>query len=131
MLHGETSKQRFESAETLLNWAFANFALCPLRSPEALPPVRVELGDTDSVQPEYSGAKTLLVKKETLGDVQYTFSLPQSVPAPVAKGQKLGEMIVKSDGQELARVPLLASAPVAELTVSKMYGRALSRLFAG
>ena len=131
VLHGATSAERFESAQTLLNWAFANFALCPLRSPEALPPVRVELGETDSVQPEYSGAKTMLLKKDQLGDVQYEFSLPQSVPAPVEKGQKLGELIVRSDGEELARVPLLASDAVTKLTVSKMYGRALSRLFAG
>ena len=63
--------------------------------------------------------------------MRYSFSLPQSVPAPVKKGQKLGEMLVTSDGHQLARVPLLASAAVEKLTVPKMYGRALSRLFAG
>ena len=131
VLHGATSAERFESAKTLLNWAFASFAVCPLRSPEALPPVRVALGEADSVQPEYSGDAGLLIEKDQLGDVQYEFSLPQSVPAPVAKGQKLGEMIVRSDGTELARVPLLAAGAVEKLTVGKMYGRALSRLFAG
>ncbi|MGI5979407.1 MAG: D-alanyl-D-alanine carboxypeptidase family protein, partial [Oscillospiraceae bacterium] len=131
VLHGATSTERFESAKTLLNWAFANFALCSLRSPDAVPPVRVELGETDSVQPEYSGDEKLLIEKNKLGDVQYEFSLPQSVPAPVEEGQKLGELIVRSDGTELARVPLLASGGVAKLTVLKMYGRALSRLFAG
>ena len=131
VLHGATSTERFESAKTLLNWAFANFALCSLRSPDAVPPVRVELGETDSVQPEYSGDEKLLIEKNKLGDVQYEFSLPQSVPAPVEEGQKLGELIVRSDGTELARVPLLASGGVAKLTVLKMYDRALSRLFAG
>ena len=131
VLHGQTSQERFESAKTLLNWAFASFALCPLRSPEALPPVPVELGETDSVQPQYSGDKTLLIEKDKLGDVQYEFALPQSVPAPVTAGQKLGEMIVRSDGAELARVPLLADGAVKKLTVGKMYGRAISRLFAG
>ena len=63
VLHGETSKERFESAQTLLNWAFANFAMCPLRSPEALPPVRVELGEADSVQPQYGGDRALLIEK--------------------------------------------------------------------
>ena len=131
VLHGQTSQERFESAKTLLNWAFASFALCPLRSPEALPPVPVELGETDSVQPQYSGDKTLLIEKDKLGDVQYEFALPQSVPAPVTAGQKLGELIVRSDGAELARVPLLADGAVKKLTVGKMYGRAISRLFAG
>lgn len=131
ILHGATSTERFESAKTLLNWAFANFTVCPLRSPDAVPPVRVELGEMDSVQPIYSGEKGMLVEKNKLGDVQYEFSLPQSVPAPVEKGQQLGELIVRSDGEELARVPMLAQDAVEKLTVTKMYGRALSRLFAG
>ena len=131
ILHGATSTERFESAKTLLNWAFANFTVCPLRSPDAVPPVRVELGEMDSVQPIYSGEKGMLIEKNKLGDVQYEFSLPQSVPAPVDKGQQLGELIVRSDGEELARVPMLAQDAIEKLTVTKMYGRALSRLFAG
>lgn len=131
ILHGATSTERFESAKTLLNWAFANFTVCPLRSPDAVPPVRVELGEMDSVQPIYSGEKGMLIEKNKLGDVQYEFSLPQSVPAPVEKGQQLGELIVRSDGEELARVPMLAQDAIEKLTVTKMYGRALSRLFAG
>lgn len=131
ILHGATSTERFESAKTLLNWAFANFTVCPLRSPDAVPPVRVELGEMDSVQPIYSGEKGMLIEKNKLGDVQYEFSLPQSVPAPVEKGQQLGELIVRSDGEELARVPMLAQDEIEKLTVTKMYGKALSRLFAG
>jgi len=131
ILHGATSTERFESAKTLLNWAFANYTVCPLRSPDAVPPVRVDLGETDSVQPVYGGDSGMLIEKNKLGDVQYEFSLPQNVSAPVEKDQKLGELIVRSDGEEMARVPLLAQSAVAKLTVPKMYGRALSRLFAG
>lgn len=131
VLHGATSTERFESAKTLLNWAFANYTVCPLRSPDAVPPVRVDLGEADSVQPIYGGDEGMLIEKNKFGDVQYEFVLPQNVSAPVEKDQKLGEMIVRSDGQEMARVPLLAQSAVAKLTVPKMYGRALSRLFAG
>ncbi len=114
-----------------MNWAFANYTVCPLRSPDAVPPVRVDLGETDSVQPVYGGDAGMLIEKNKLGDVQYEFSLPQNVSAPVEKDQKLGELIVRSDGEEMARVPLLAQSAVAKLTVPRMYGRALSRLFAG
>lgn len=131
VLHGATSTERFESAKTLLNWAFANYTVCPLRSPDAVPPVRVDLGEMDSVQPVYGGDTGMLIEKNKLGDVQYEFSLPQNISAPVEKDQKLGELIVRSDGEEMARVPLLAQSAVAKLTVPKMYGRALSRLFAG
>ncbi len=131
VMHCETSQERFESAKTLLNYAFANYAVCPLRSPEALPPVRVELGALDSVQPVYDGDEGMLLEKGKIGELSYVFSLPELVPAPVAKGDKLGEMIVKSGDKEIARIPLLAENQVEKLTMFKIYGRMLSRMFGG
>lgn len=131
VMHCETSVERFESAKALLNFAFANYALCPLRSPEALPPVPVELGEVGSVQPAYGGDEEMLLEKEKLGDLSYEFLLPELVQAPVAQGDKLGELVVRSGGSELARVPLLAENSVERLTVFKIYGRMLSRLFGG
>ena len=131
VMHGATSEERFESAKTLLNFAFANYAVCPLRSPDALPPVCVELGEYDSVQPVYGGNEGLLLEKSNIGDLKYEFILPNSLEAPIAQGQQIGEMVVYSAGNELARVPLLAGNEVKKLTVFRMYGRMLLRLFGG
>lgn len=131
VMHGTTSDERFESAKTLLNYAFANYAVCPLRSPEALPPVCVELGERDSVQPIYGGDEGLLLEKNKMGELKYEYSLPDSVEAPVAEGQQLGEMVIYSGKSELARVPLLAGDGVKKLNIFRMYGKALSRLFGG
>lgn len=131
VMHCETSQERFESAKTLLNYAFANYAVCPLRSPEALPPVRVELGTLDSVQPIYDGDEGMLLEKSKIGELGYSISLPEFVPAPIAEGDRLGEMIVKSGDKEIARVPLVADNQVEKLTMFKIYGRMLSRLFGG
>ncbi|NLV87353.1 MAG: D-alanyl-D-alanine carboxypeptidase [Clostridiales bacterium] len=129
VMYCQTSSDRFESAKALLNFAFANYAVCPLRSPEALPPVPVELGVSSSVQPEYSGEEGMLIEKAKLNELSYEFVFPESIPAPVAKGDKLGEMVVHSGGIELARVELFSGEDVAKLTVFKIYGRMLSRLF--
>lgn len=129
VMHGATTDDRFESAKTLLNFAFANYALCSLRSPKPLPPVRVTLGMSDSVQPIYGGKAGLLMEKGKLGELNYEFVLPQSLEAPVTEGQAIGEMIVYSGDSELARVPLLAGSQVEKLTVFRLYGKMLTRLF--
>jgi len=129
VMHGATSDERFESAKTLLNFAFANYALCPLRSPKPLPPVCVTLGMSDSVQPVYGGDSGMLMEKNKLGELNYEFVLPQTLEAPVAEGQAIGEMIVYSGDNELARVPLLAGTEVKKLTVFRLYGKMLTRLF--
>ena len=131
VMHGATSDERFESAKTLLNFAFANYALCPLRSPKPLPPVLVSLGETDSVQPVYGGEEGLLTEKNKLGEMNYEFDLPDSLEAPIAEGEALGEMVVYSGEKEIARVPLIAGSDVKKLTVFKLYGKVLSRLFGG
>jgi len=131
VLHAATSDERFESAKTLLNYAFANYTVCSLRSPEALPPVRVEMGDVASVQPIYGGDEGMLIEKTKLGALKYEFQLPESLKAPVAKNEVLGEMLVYSGEKELARVPLLAGNEVKRLNVFKLYERLLGRLFGG
>jgi len=63
--------------------------------------------------------------------MNYEFDLPDSLEAPIAEGEALGEMVVYSGGKEIARVPLLAGGEVKKLTVFKLYGKVLSRLFGG
>ncbi|MBP8640514.1 MAG: D-alanyl-D-alanine carboxypeptidase [Oscillospiraceae bacterium] len=131
VMHGASSTERFESAKTLLNYAFANYSLCSLRSPKPLPPVCVSLGEADSVQPVYGGEEGLVMEKSKLGELNYEFVLPDSCNAPVAAGEALGEMVVYSGERELARVPLLAGNDVKKLTMLKLYGELLFRLFGG
>jgi len=131
VMHAATSVDRFESAKTLLNYAFANYTVCPLRSPDALPPVRVALGERDSVQPVYGGESGMLIEKSKLGKLSYEFSLPESLEAPVSANEQIGEMIVYSGGSELTRVPLLAGNDVNRLTFFKLYGRLIERIFGG
>lgn len=131
VMHGETTDDRFESAKTLLNYAFANYTVCSLRSPDALPPVRVTLGETDSVQPVYIGEEGMLIEKTALGELRYEPSLPESLEAPVHKGDIIGEMIIYSGESELVRVELAASNDVERLTVGKLFGKLLCKLFGG
>lgn len=129
VMHCATSPERFDDAKALLNYAFANYTNVKLRSPQALPPVLVELGETESVQPVCSGKESMLLEKSGAKDLKYEVALPESVPAPVTRGQALGELIVSSGDRELARVPLVAADAVERLSLSQIYGRLINRMF--
>lgn len=128
VLHAATSAERFESAKALLSYGFANYELVSLRPPEALPPVAVELGTADSVQPVFDGAESLLAEKGALTGLDYSLELPESLEAPVAPEQKIGQMVVTAGEQELARVDILSSAAVERLSFWDIYGRILGSL---
>lgn len=124
IMHADTIDKRNNDAKALLSYGFANYRLMPLRSPDVLPPVRVALGSADSVQPVYDGAEAALVPKSGAGEVSYELDLPDTLPAPVEKGQQIGTLRVVSDGSTLYSVKLLADSSVARAS----FGRTLLEL---
>ena len=113
VMHGETSNDRFESAKTLLSYAFANYALISLRPVEALPPVTVELGRVGTVQPVFQGADTLLVERGRASNTTGVVELLETVKAPIERGLVLGSYTVRSaDGEVIAETAIIAADDV-------------------
>ena len=126
IMNGDSINSRNEDAKTLLSYGFANYALCPLRAPDVLPPVSVTLGTADSVQPMYSGESAALISRQSAADISYTVELCDSVTAPVAEGQQLGTLRVTVGGEELRSVPLLAGSAVERAGLMQIFIRLLS-----
>lgn len=121
VLHADTSSDRFESAKTLLSYAFANYGLVSLRPGEALPPVIVDLGVKDSLQPVYQGDEFLLTEKGAGSDVTYELQLAERVEAPVAEGEKLGSLIVRKGDTILDEIDIVAPESVERMTLWNVY----------
>lgn len=128
VLHADTSSDRFESAKALLSYAFANYDIVSLRPQEALPPVRVDMGHVESIQPVYDGAQTLLEEKGVISGLEFETELAESVQAPVSRGQKLGVLTVRSGEEILARVDIVAPEAVERLSFGDVYGRLIGSL---
>lgn len=111
IMHADTIDHRNNDAKTLLNYGFANFTLCPLRSPNPLPEVAVELGKAESVSAEYAGDEFILTEK-TGAQPEYLLNMIQSIPAPVRKGDTLGTLTVRLGGEVIAEVPVVAAESV-------------------
>lgn len=128
IMHSESIESRNRDASSLLNYGFAGFELCSLRPEGALPPVRVTLGESDSVQPVCEGDGALLLPKGTLTDVERTVALADSVPAPVSAGDRLGTLTVVSSGETLAELPIVAGSDVGRLSSWALLARLLGLL---
>ena len=128
-MNSPTSPQRFEAAKALLNFGFANYALVNVYPSQAIPPVNVELGEYETVQPLLDGNAKVLLEKAQAARVETALELSPTVQAPVEQGQILGHMRVSVDNVTVAEVPLVADRAVDKLTVGGIFKRLVRPLF--
>lgn len=121
VMHGETSAERFDSAKTLLNYAFSNYTLVSLETEEVLPEIPVTLGTEETIRPICKTSETLLLPKADAVDIQYDVECAEAVEAPVKAGQELGTVTVRSGDTILAELPLIAETAVARLTTPQVF----------
>ncbi len=124
-----SSTDRFESAKALLEYGFANYTLLSPVGEEELPPVAVELGVSDTVQPVPQAVEPILTDKAAASGVTREIQLADQVGAPVAQGQTLGSITVKNGDTVLAEIPLVAEVGVDRLSWGQLMSRMLENLW--
>ena len=130
VMRGKTSDARFADARAMLDYGFATYELITVMPDEALTPLRVSLGERDAVQPLLSRDNRLLLEKTVVSGLQKAVTLPESVPAPVNEGDRLGELrLTDAAGKTIAVLPILAGESVAHITWGQMFGRVLRMAF--
>ena len=108
----DTAKARAEEAESIVNWAFRQFAEKPLiRSGLRVAEAPVWMGEAQKVGLVAAEDRTVLLPVLG-GDVAAEIVYQSPVQAPVAQGQRLGELIITPEGLEPISVPLVAEANV-------------------
>ncbi|MCM1148774.1 MAG: D-alanyl-D-alanine carboxypeptidase [Butyricicoccus sp.] len=130
VLHAPSSPERFESAKSLLNYAFANYTLADPSGSGAIPPVEIELGSAGSVQPVMPSGSGFLMEKSFSGGLSYEIDLPEKLKAPISEGQVLGYVRAVSSGSVLSEIPLVASCAVERMSLWQIFTRLL-RVTAG
>ena len=132
VMKGKTSDERFADARALLDYGFATYTLVTITPDEALTPLPVTLGARSAVQPVLTGENTLLLEKSAASGLQKEVSLPESVPAPVTEGDRLGELrVTNANGETVAVLPILAGESVSHITWSQMFRNVLKMAFCG
>jgi D-alanyl-D-alanine carboxypeptidase (penicillin-binding protein 5/6) len=126
VMGSESSKDRFNACKQLLDYGFANYALVTPQTEEGQVPVKLGTADTVKVMPKEK--IQMLVGKTQRNQVNITTQLPDSIDAPVSKGQKIGTVTVRVGDQVVSEVPLLAQEAVPKLSWWQMFLRILRRI---
>ena len=128
VLGADSSDHRFDSAKTLLNYAFANYTLCRLRPDDALPPIPVTLGKRDCVQPMYPQSGETVIEKSKAANLRYDLQLIEQAEAPIQAGDPLGTLTVYSGDERVTEVPITAAETVERLTTFGIFAHFLDIL---
>ncbi|MBY6002357.1 D-alanyl-D-alanine carboxypeptidase [Salipiger bermudensis] len=110
----DSERARAEESESIVNWAFRQFAERTLVEKEtAVAQAEVWLGAEDSVGLVAKEDVTLLVPVTpgTMLEAEVVYTGP--LKAPISAGQQLAELIIRPEGLPEHRVPLFAEQAVA------------------
>ena len=129
VLHGDSSADRFAAARTLLDYAFANYALVSLLPPESIAPIPVEMGMGELVNVAPRGNTVTVAEKASLRELTMETELPSAVTAPVEAGQVLGQVTLRWGDRVLSQLPLTAAESVERRSRGRVYRDLLGQLF--
>ena len=128
VMGGETSPARFEGAKKLLDYGFANYATQKIE-PEFQNGTKIKVkGGTDRELPLSTGKPlNILLKKSEKAEITQSVNLPESVTAPVKKGDKVGEIEVFSGDTLIGTIDINAGKSIPKMS----FGEALFWLIKG
>lgn len=129
VLGSDTSDDRFNAARAMLDWGFANYTTEKLEiDASRVPAVGVLKGTESSVMPVIPQAQAVLIEKGKTGEVTQEFDLAATVQAPVEKGQLLGRVYFKLNGETLYTYDLISDREIPALTFFESFKRILLSL---
>ena len=130
VMGSQTSQKRFDACRGMLDYGFANFAHYTPELPAGTN-VPVKLGTVETVTAVLENSGPLLVKKADLSQITARTALYPEIDAPVAAGDRLGEMTLERDGEVLAVIPLIAGEAVEKLSWPDIFAMLLGRVAMG
>lgn len=112
-----TLRSRFNLAEDLLEWGYANYSRLELvRAGEPLAfDVRVRNGAASSLRPVAGRGSSFLIRRGEAKELEVSFQVPAIVAAPIEENQSLGEIIVRDGDEIVAVIPAVAPRAVADV----------------
>lgn len=116
VLGAQTSDERFELTQELLDYGFANYKLDNIKIDNSkLKTVKVKNGVDKSITPKCELNKKLLLPKNS-DKITYEYSFLDEVKAPVKKGDKLGVITVYSGNKKISSIELKSDKNIKSVT---------------
>lgn len=117
IMKAPSTKVRFAEAQKLLDYGFSNYQYKQLaRGGDILKETTVTKGVTSKVNLSLESDVGILVKKGEDKNIEQTIRLEENLAAPIAEGQKVGEIVYTLNGEEVGRTNIVAETSVEKKT---------------
>ncbi len=128
VMGADTSDIRFAASASLLNFGFSNFAVAKSGKAD-IPDISVSKGKADCVSLISDTDFSLVVPKGWEKELSYEISVPESVTAPVVKGEQVGVLTYKLKGETVKTCPIVFADDVPKATVWDYFAEMAEVLF--
>ena len=130
IMRGETSAIRFAEARQLLDYGFNNYQYKELgKANDVVGLANIEKGLESSIEAEVNKDVGVVIKKSNDINITQNVEIFNNISAPVTKGQKVGELTFTLDGNEIAKVDLVADRDVPKYSLFTMTKRVFEDWF--
>ena len=121
VMRAPTTKERFSCARKLLDYGFSNYQYKKLAEKDCeVMKVPVMKGTEAEVAVKYSDSVGKVMKKKEDGNVEQEVIINGDIIAPIQKGDVLGNVFYRVNGEEVASVELVADSSVEKLSFFNM-----------
>ena len=126
IMKGPTGAIRFSEAQKLLDYGFSNYQYKELAGKyECLKNVTVQKGTEDNLNILFDEDAGVIIKKGENKNIEQIISVPDTLIAPIAKGQKVGEVSYCLDGERITTINIIAEKEIKKISLinfsSKLY----------
>ncbi len=130
IMRGETSAIRFAEARQLLDYGFNNYQYKELgKANDVVGLANIEKGLESSIEAVVNKDVGVVIKKSNDINITQNVEIFNNISAPVTKGQKVGELTFTLDGNEIAKVDLVADRDVPKYSLFTMTKRVFEDWF--
>ncbi|MDN3453857.1 MULTISPECIES: D-alanyl-D-alanine carboxypeptidase family protein [unclassified Psychrobacter] len=111
VIMGTKSQQaRADQSRELLNWGFGHFTtVTKAPAGQFVSKVPVWFGEAEEVELATADNLQILTSKTQKNKITTVVDIPESLEAPIKKGQEIGKMMAVIDGKAVASVPIIAT----------------------
>lgn len=130
IMKAPTTALRFSEAKSLLDYGFKNYSSAELsKHGEIVKTINIEKGVESTINAVFSENRSCLIKKGEESKISQEISVPDSISAPISKGDKIGEIKYFYDGNQIASSNIVSDKTVRKNGFANMSGLLLKRWF--
>lgn len=123
-------RSHFRESIRLYNYGFARYRGVTVAEAGAqIKILPVEKGTVDKIQVVAKDRIGLMVPKGLEKEISHRLVLPENLLAPIAKGQKIGEVILSQKGKDVAKFDLVAGGNVPKASLWQQLGRVFEEVY--